>query len=539
MNIMGDFSVADTDNFYYEIYFSKPNGSSESEHKYASAGETVTFQSVTYDTYNFYLKVWIDKNKNTTLDTITMPNTTVSAQNNKVQFPDMHTSDYAGWFFVGDEEKLVQTLTTINAENSRYNVNNKAKICLTKSIQYSEANSLSENEKLEIINNGYEISELLYSITITSTSGGTVEANTESASEGTEITMTVNSDSGYRFSIYVTDADGEPIELGDDGDNICFNMPPSNVTIKVIFYDAIYVDGVNGSSENDGLTASTALEDISAALDKISDIDDGEWTIKIIGTLATTGVTLQNISAESLVIEGVDSGTVSGNNQNRVFLIKTSVPITLKNLTISEGFCNSENGGGILISDAAADVTLDGCVVKENSVTNASGAGICVAYSGSSTSGSHLTLKDTSVTDNTVIHSDAVVIYSGAGIMIENVNMTLDVIGNSDISSNKIDCSTRTGASFSECPEGAGFFLGNSATTTIEDYVTVNANNFTLSTTDGAKSQGGGMYIKGGTLNVANIGNFIGNSATEGKKIYFGGTVNYNNGTKSDGEVID
>ena len=101
---MGDFSVADTDNFYYEIYFSKPNGSSESEHKYASAGETVTFQSVTYDTYNFYLKVWIDKNKNTTLDTITMPNTTVSAQNNKVQFPDMHTSDYAGWFFVGDEE---------------------------------------------------------------------------------------------------------------------------------------------------------------------------------------------------------------------------------------------------------------------------------------------------------------------------------------------------------------------------------------------------------------------------------------------------
>ncbi|MBQ3671552.1 MAG: hypothetical protein II921_08765, partial [Treponema sp.] len=69
INILGDFQISDTDNFYYEIYYSKPNGSSESEHKYTNAGadEPVTFSNEKYDTYTFKLKIWVDRRKQTVL----------------------------------------------------------------------------------------------------------------------------------------------------------------------------------------------------------------------------------------------------------------------------------------------------------------------------------------------------------------------------------------------------------------------------------------------------------------------------------------
>ncbi len=543
INILGDFQLSDTDNFYYEIYYSKPNGSSESEHKYTNAGadEPVTFSNVKYDTYNFFLKIWVDSSKLTVLNTI-QKEVAVSAQNNTVVFPDRSVSEYKNWFFVSTADDLSQAVTTISSDTT-YSESNKAIICLTADIEMSDYQSVLDtiSEKYDLETNGYNIAEKLFAVNIdTSIVGGTVTPSIESAPEGTSVTLTVNKEAGYRLaSVSAAKSDGTTVGLTSVSEGTySFTMPQSDVTVKAVLYDAIYVDGTSGSSETDGFTDSTALNTISAALEKISEIDNGDWTIKVIGALTTTGVTLQSISATSLTIEGVSSGAISGNNSNRVICIRTGVPVTLKNLTIKDGFCDDNKGGGILITGTAANVTLDGCVVKDNSVKNAGGAGICVSYDGGATAGTTLTLKDTSVTNNTITHDDTIISFLGAGVNIENVNMTLNVIGNSDISSNKIDCSSRTGG-IAEEPQGAGFSLGNSATTTIEENVTVNGNTFILSSATGATSYGGGIYITGGRLTVAEINNFTGNTATSGNKIYFGGSVTYNGTSRSSGSLIN
>ncbi|MBQ3669911.1 MAG: DUF1566 domain-containing protein [Treponema sp.] len=256
MNILGDFSVADTNNFYYEIYFSKPSGSFESEHMYTSEGGTVTFQSVTYDTYNFYLKIWIDNHKNTTLDTITLPNTTVSAQNNKVQFPDMRTSDYASWFFVSTADDLVAAVRKISTDNtSTYSESNKAKICLLDSIAYSGFESLMTaiTGKYELMQNGYELADSLHSVEISEDiTGGTVTADPTSASQGRTITLTITADSGKTLeSLSVMTPPGAPVDTSTSGDktSATFTMPDDDVLVSAEFVAATAFIGSKAPTE--------------------------------------------------------------------------------------------------------------------------------------------------------------------------------------------------------------------------------------------------------------------------------------------------
>ena len=80
-----------------------------------------------------------------------------------------------------------------------------------------------------------------YTITVDSDDHGEVSADRNSAVADTTITLTATPDEGYRLdSLIVTDEDGETVALHDRGDGTyTFTMPPSDVTVKAAFAEAI------------------------------------------------------------------------------------------------------------------------------------------------------------------------------------------------------------------------------------------------------------------------------------------------------------
>lgn len=248
INILGDFQITDTDNFYYEIYYSKPNGSSESEHKFAGAEKTVTFSNVKYDTYTFYLKIWVDNRMKQVLTTDSKT-VAVSESESKVEFPDRSVSDYANWYFVLNAEQLTGTVNTIYSSSS-YNESNKAIICLRDNIELPNYRSIlaSVSSKAEVKYNGWKIAEQLFNVNILgSITGGTVTPSHTKGAVDDEITLTVQTSEHYRFKSLKKD--GEELTLNDDG-TATFTMPASDVNITAEFVPlyAIEVGTITGGS---------------------------------------------------------------------------------------------------------------------------------------------------------------------------------------------------------------------------------------------------------------------------------------------------
>ncbi|MCD8017485.1 MAG: S-layer homology domain-containing protein [Oscillospiraceae bacterium] len=75
------------------------------------------------------------------------------------------------------------------------------------------------------------------SISSTSAEGGSVSFSSSSAAAGRTVTVTVTPDEGYVLaSLTVTDADGNTIEVTDNGDGTySFTMPSSEVTVTPVF----------------------------------------------------------------------------------------------------------------------------------------------------------------------------------------------------------------------------------------------------------------------------------------------------------------
>ncbi len=235
INLLGDFEPSATSGFVYEIYFE--NTSYKSEHKTASEDRTVTFDNVKYDTYDFYLDIYVHSNKITKLGTKYVLNKTVSASNNTVQFPDMKTSDYSEWFLVKDAEDLYDAITKI--ASGSYTESSPAKLCLLDNIKASETLLSDIEGKYELKDNGFKIAENLFSVSIGSVTGGTVTPSHANASEGETVTLTVTPDEGkklYSLSVSGSDATAEITPTADsEGITYTFPMPAYNVTVSAEF----------------------------------------------------------------------------------------------------------------------------------------------------------------------------------------------------------------------------------------------------------------------------------------------------------------
>ena len=74
-----------------------------------------------------------------------------------------------------------------------------------------------------------------------------------------------------------------------------------------------------------------------------------------------------------LTIDGGNVITISGNNATNIFKVESDTELTLRNLTITQGYLSADNDGGAALQNWGGTVTIDNCDFLDN---NAGGA-IC------------------------------------------------------------------------------------------------------------------------------------------------------------------
>ncbi|MBR5166965.1 MAG: hypothetical protein IKW86_02720 [Salinivirgaceae bacterium] len=235
-----------------------------------------------------------------------------------------------------------------------------------------------------------------------------LSANKERYSYGETITLTpvIDNHIFIGWSDGCTDTVRTVCVMGDASYTAVFEEP------------VLYVSGdANVNDENYGFVAEKPLASISDAIEKINQFGNADskldWTIIVLDTL-TEPQTIQDmkiqgdvsvttpICANHITIMGNEAngnavlcGLYDGENETEMggalLSITTSVPVTIKNLTIMGGCTQNADGSGISIAKGCK-VTLDnGVVVAMNKGFNGCG-GVCVT--GSETEKSTLTIAN-------------------------------------------------------------------------------------------------------------------------------------------------
>lgn len=174
---------------------------------------------------------------------------------------------------------------------------------------------------------------------------------------------------------------------------------------------AVYVSSSGSDTTGDG-SKDTPYASVSQAVSHINTqaLSKG-WTIIVNGTVSGA-TSINTLTAASLSICGMNSGTLDGNSVGTVLSVSVSVPFTLKYITLTGGV--GMGGGGIFVGNGASVTLGNGVVISanESSYNSAAylGGGVYIASAGS------LTVTGTaSITDNT--GADGAGIYN-AGTLI-------------------------------------------------------------------------------------------------------------------------
>lgn len=349
---------------------------------------------------------------------------------------------------------------------------------------------------------------------------------------------TIEPPTGYFFGGWYEDSSfsGNPVTMIGGGSS---DIPTGAKSFYAKWTQELYVGGPMASDANDGGNVAAPLATIQAAVDKIVAANDGSpYTILLMGDVRDSSsvayVSGKNFSLVNIVpaatlnltiksnIDGTPRTIDAGRNDSstgRVMYVGAKASVTLQDVVVTGGYVKDTRGGGILATSTATSLTLSNCEVSRNTVENGSGGGLYVEYD--ATAGAmELALQSTKVNSNTIIHKDGVVTYSGAGVGIENSAVELKISANSQIQGNTIDNS----ASIAQNPqaEGIGLWLGNSATTTVENTV-ISGNILTAKT--GSKAYGGGIYVGGGELTLGQGANVSGHDISSASGEAQGGGI--------------
>ena len=208
---------------------------------------------------------------------------------------------------------------------------------------------------------GTEVVETEYTITISETTNGTVAASAETATAGTEITLTVSPDDNYELeSLSVVDSEGNAVSVTNNK----FTMPAAAVTVTATFKAAstttTYYTKVTST---DDLTSGTYLivyEDGSLAfngglttLDAVSNtisvtIDDSK-----IESTATTNAAAFTYDASAGTLKSA-SGKYIGNAYDSNALTASDTELTNTISFDSSGNANVVSSGGAYLRYNAA-----------------------------------------------------------------------------------------------------------------------------------------------------------------------------------------
>ena len=277
----------------------------------------------------------------------------------------------------------------------------------------------------------------------------------------------------------------------------------------------IYVSSRKEDSKETG-TRAEPYKSVARAMNALLD-KDNDYTILVDGELTgaqeiPASVTTAN--ASSITIQGrTGSGTdkINGNNEGTALTIKTAVPVTIENLTITGGKNASGNGGGIYMA-SGTNVTLGaGALVGDATQTTAS-ATSCGNYAnfgggiyneGSLTLGSGAIVRHNSVS------------HWGGGVMIQGSEFTMT---GGTISFNKSTGSSSIGAG------GGGIWI---------DDGTFKMSGDSILSGNEANNKGGGIHVEKADATVEIQGGTIsGNKASvSGGAISNNGVITISGGT--------
>lgn len=256
----------------------------------------------------------------------------------------------------------------------------------------------------------------------------------------------------------------------------------------------IYISQTGNDVTGDGSEANPYAT-IGKAVAKIQELNNSaaNYYLMVSGMISENAVIPADIPAKSIAVSGAGgTGTdiIDGGGTGNVLVIKTSVKVTLKNITLKNGLATTTGGGGLCLAGNANVVLETGTVITGNraELKDASnpknGGGVFVS------AGATLTMNDgASVTNNTTYGA-------GGGINLDKDGATF-IMNGGTISGNiagvvnsdgSITGFIAPGETESKGGNGGGIRAGENATVTINGGSIIG---------NKAYKNGGGIFSKG------------------------------------------
>lgn len=335
--------------------------------------------------------------------------------------------------------------------------------------------------------------------------------------------------------------------INDDG---VFNLTKSLIDqyIRTIFYIGATDLGSEPSDTNGSGSPYEPFESLSKAIAVLASIGDStkNYQIFISGPLKgkqTLTSSLDN-KAASITIQGLNGldenkipkDSLNGNKEDTTLTVETSVPISIKNLKITDG--KGANGGGLYLENQSVVKLLDGTLITENEADF--GGGVynegTLFMSGSAIIGKSTSTIATSSSYGNIATSSGAGIYSisGAKIYLGYTSWT----STSDNSPSELTggvCGNYLSNSVSATANGGGIYT--------QGQLYINSGNISYN----YAINGAGIYTKsnitmtGGTIK-GNEGN-EGNSSGKGGGVYVSFVSDVSNGTtftmSGDSKILD
>ena len=180
---------------------------------------------------------------------------------------------------------------------------------------------------------------VIYTITISQTTNGTVTSNVQNAEAGDTITLTVTPDTGYSLdTLTVLDASSNPVTVTNNQ----FTMPASNVTVSATFalpYDQQYltIESLEDSNDIGWKSNDSNTKTIQWSTDMTN------WTS---ATSSTSGTSLTTLNTgDKLYIKGTNNTYGATWSTYSYFTITNDVNIYghLNSLIYGDNFVNNKN----------------------------------------------------------------------------------------------------------------------------------------------------------------------------------------------------
>ncbi|MFC1453151.1 right-handed parallel beta-helix repeat-containing protein, partial [Verrucomicrobiota bacterium] len=252
-----------------------------------------------------------------------------------------------------------------------------------------------------------------------------------------------------------------------------------------------FVDAVNGTNTNTGLSPASPLQTIGAALPRTIRDSFIYAAAGRYGTNIAESTPLSWTSMDLTIVgAGRDATFITGDGIRRALFIRNRGKVTLRDLTIEDGRVANGHGAGIYA--VGTELVLSNCVVRNSTLDGTTGTGWTGA--GVYSSSGRLRLLNTTVTGNVL---NGRTLGSGGGIAVHGGGLTL--VGTS-LEGNRVNGSY-TAQGNCAC-HGGGVYSAGAALHVADSRIDDNA--VVVSGYYRGHGYGGGLYMNGGSGTFTN-----------------------------------